>query len=63
MNARSILRKMDVVRSVVENAGVHVLMVSETWLSSDVSDAMVRLPGFKIYRNDRDNWRWSCNLY
>lgn len=53
INARSLLNKIDIFRSIFEGTGVHIIMVSETWLSSDISDTMVRIPGYKVYRNDR----------
>jgi len=31
----------------------HVGMISETWLSSEIDDSMVHIPGFKLFRLDR----------
>lgn len=53
LNVRSLLGKIDVVRDMFVATGVHVVLVSETWLSSDITDNMIRLPGYKLYRNDR----------
>lgn len=38
INIRSLLGKMDVVRSTVHGIGVHILMISEPWLSHQITD-------------------------
>lgn len=34
---------------------MHVLAFTETWLNSNIFDAEISFPGFKIFRNDRVN--------
>lgn len=53
MNVCSIFPKLDNLRKIVLNTGLHVICVSETWLNDTHTDQMVSLPGYNLVRNDR----------
>lgn len=54
INSRSITSKIDEFRRIFLKTNVHVIMISESWLSEDVTDSMVRIQGYKLFRNDRN---------
>ena len=54
LNARSIKSSIEKLRMIFEGSDVHVLVVSESWLSSSITSAFVSLSNFKLYRRDRD---------
>lgn len=54
INIRSLLPKIDQLRAVIFKTNVHVIIISESWLNSDLPSDCVKIPGFKLYRNDRD---------
>lgn len=58
-NIRSFLPKRDVVCNIALSSGCNLLILTETWLTADVSDAEVMddLPGFHVFRKDRQNSR------
>jgi hypothetical protein len=35
------------------NSGIHLLTLSETWLSSDILDSEIDIVGYTLYRRDR----------
>ena len=47
------LEEIEFVLCQVEN--FEVICMSETWLSSKISDADINIPDYSIYRHDRDN--------
>lgn len=55
MNARSILNKSSDLESVIVTYKPDVLVITETWLQSDVNDEEVTPRGYGIYRKDRDS--------
>lgn len=56
---RSFLPKRELVSNIVLSTGSDILLLTETWLSSAVTDSEVLadLPGFCLYRNDREGTR------
>ena len=42
---------------------IDILCVNETWLSPDISDSLIAIPGFKIFRRDRDTAGGGVLLY
>lgn len=54
LNIWSINAKIDELRIMHSNVDLHVLCFSETYLNSSISDTTVSIPGYYIYRNDRD---------
>lgn len=58
-NIRSFLPKRELISNVISSSRSNILILTETWLNSNVSDAEVLtdLPEFNVYRNDRKNSR------
>ena len=55
-NIRSLSGKVDELRVVINDSksGIHIIAITETWLDKKIEDAEVDIPGYKIYRKDRD---------
>ena len=68
-NARSILPKLDELRLSVTALDVQVVIVTESWLCSDVNDDLLRVANFELFRCDRQLRRgggvciWSNTLF
>ena len=52
-NARSLLPKIDDLLLSVEALNPHIVCVVESWLSDDVDDNEINIPGFQLFRSDR----------
>lgn len=54
-NLRSIMNKskLDEIRYVLQNKGVDILGITETWLHEGIGDAEIAISGYKIFRKDR----------
>ena len=52
-NVMSLAPKIDEVNSVVINANVDVVCITETWLQSHIPDSVVAINGFNLIRRDR----------
>nr|VZI44070.1 unnamed protein product [Spirometra erinaceieuropaei] len=56
-NARSVLSKLDELRIHTYDLHPDVISIKETWLSDHVDDRELMLPGFQLFRRDRENKR------
>nr|VZI07880.1 unnamed protein product [Spirometra erinaceieuropaei] len=54
-NAQSLISKLDELKLRLVELSPDVLAVTETWLSGNISDNEVALPGYQIYRRDREH--------
>ncbi len=52
-NARSIVNKLHELHSTLQSGEFDVVCLSETWLTSSVTDAMLATPGYIVVRCDR----------
>ena len=55
LNIRSILPKIDDIRILMKESNIDVIAFTETWLSEGVTDDLIQIDGYKIYRNDRSH--------
>ena len=55
LNSRSIVNKFDLFKATSSVLNVDVIGVTETWLTSDISDSEIQLAGYEMFRKDRDN--------
>ena len=53
LNIRSLPRNLDQLRILLHNKPIDVLSLNETFLTDDIFDDDVSIPGYLIYRNDR----------
>ena len=54
LNARSILPKLIELRPICEAISYDDCIV-ETWLDSEISDAELYIPGYRVFRHDTQN--------
>nr|VZI04847.1 unnamed protein product [Spirometra erinaceieuropaei] len=54
-NAQSLISKIDELKLRLVELSPDVLAKTETWLSGNISDSEVALPGYQIYRRDRED--------
>ena len=57
LNSQSICNKMDEFRITFKDSKATIIIVSETWCNSKVSDSFLKLPGYKLIRHDRKGKR------
>ena len=53
LNVRSIPKKIDQLRILLDNAKLDVLTISETWLNKSINSQSVHIKGFVAFRQDR----------
>ena len=53
-NIRSLNPKIDEIRSIVDKNDFDIFCVSETWLHEYIIDDEIHIPGYDIYRRDRN---------
>lgn len=63
INAQSLLNKIDEVRVIFENSAIDVICISETWLNESISDNLVSLNGYKLFRSDRKELGGGVSIY
>ena len=64
LNARSILNKMSQFRTFVALHNPDVVLVTESWCTSDTTDAFLMLNGYHFFRTNRDHGRGGgCLVY
>ena len=54
LNIRSLWNKFDLFKTTFWRSNVHILGISETWLTKALPDNVISLSGFNIYRRDRN---------
>ena len=58
LNVRSLLPKIDEVR--LSMSKFDIICLCETWLSTVVTDPLIKIPGFEIFRQDR---KFDVNIH
>ncbi|KAJ8873778.1 hypothetical protein PR048_024612 [Dryococelus australis] len=53
VNAQSLFAHIDDFRDIFHNAGCHLILTSETWLAPTLCKALINLPDYTFFRNDR----------
>lgn len=53
VNIRSLLQKFDEVYATLLNGNLDIVIFTETWLHKNVSDSLIQVDGFNLYRLDR----------
>lgn len=62
-NARSILPKLDELKIVAEENNPDVVCITESWLCQEISNVEVSVPGYLLYRHDRDRHGGGVLMY
>ena len=53
-NARSMYPKYEEILHLCENSDCELLCISESWLTDIITDDMISIPGYNLFRKDRD---------
>ena len=61
INIRSLYNTMDIVRQTIFSSEASIVALSETWLNSNITSAMIEIPGYTCTRNDR-SWLENGNI-
>ena len=63
LNIKSVLPKHDELQLMLEKGGSLVFGLSETWLDDRITDLEVGIPGFKVFRRDRNRRGGGVMVY
>ena len=63
VNSRSLLRHFDDVACLMSTERPHILALSETWLDASVSNAEIHIPGYSLFRSDRNRSGGGVAVY
>lgn len=63
INVRSLLPKIDQIGHIVKSLNVDCLSVNETWLDKSIDDSEISLPGYLVFRSDRNRSGGGVALY
>ena len=64
-NARSIMPKFDELCAIVQSSQPDIICIVESWLSSDIENKEIDIPGYVLHRLDRNRqgvW-WNCAVH
>ena len=61
INIRSLLNKFDIVKQTVVESDVPIVAFSESWLTSNIPNNMIEIPGYSCNRLDR-SWLENGNI-
>ena len=53
LNARSIVNKRNDLNNMVEDIDPHIIGITESWATPDISDAELGMTGYVMFRKDR----------
>ena len=53
-NCNGLLNKLDELKVAIDVYNIDIVCVVETWLHKDINNAEVHIPGFNIFRQDRN---------
>ena len=63
LNTRSVLPKHDELQLMLENGQSLVFGLSESWCSDKITDSVVGVPGFRVFRRDRNRRGGGMMVY
>ena len=64
INSRSIRGKIEELVYYVNEFTIQIIIVTEAWLSADIPDDVINIPGFILIRKDRHNgFGGGCAIY
>ena len=62
-NARSLLPKFDELCTICATCKPDVVCLVESWLCDDISDNEIKIPGYQLYRLDRNRHGGGVLMY
>lgn len=54
LNVRSLINKVDIIRYLISDSDIDCLCLTETWLRDIISDNLIHIEGYKLWRIDRE---------
>lgn len=63
INAQSLNNKMDELRYIFISSTIDIICVSETWFHVSVSDSIYGIPGYNLFRADRQSHAGGSCIY
>ncbi len=54
-NVRAIASKVDEIQQIAELNSADIICITETWLSANIPDSNVSIPGYNLFRQDRSH--------
>ena len=63
LNICSIRNKVHEIHQLLHAHDIHILSVNETWLDNTISDTSISVPGYTVYRADRDSRGGGVCIY
>ncbi|KAI0987302.1 hypothetical protein GJ496_011749 [Pomphorhynchus laevis] len=57
-----LLRRFDEVREWVLSSSLDIVAILKTWLHSDIPDCIMQIPGYQIFRSDRNTRKGNADL-
>ena len=54
INIRSLLKKIDQLRLILEASNIDIFTISESWLHSKIDTGLIQIEGYNAYRLDRE---------
>ena len=59
LNVNRLINKLDSIKELVSDYSFDILALTETWLTSDIEDGEISIPGYSTVRSDRDKTKSS----
>lgn len=53
LNIRSLLPSIQELRTLIVEHRFDIFLIAETWLHEGISDDLIKIEGFRLYRRDR----------
>lgn len=63
INVRSLRNKVHELSTLIKSENINVLAVSETHLDQSITDMGVAIPGYNIFKNDRNIFGGGVAIY
>ena len=55
LNIRSLIPHLDELKETIDSNNIDIMCLSETWLNSNIESANIHIPGYQLYRKDRND--------
>ena len=62
INIQSLVNKLEHIKLLLDENQIHILCITETWLTNNIDDCIVNIDGYNMYRMDRSNGKLHGGL-
>ena len=63
LNVRSLYPKVDMMNDLLSRNDIDIMCITESWLNEKLSNTNISIPGYQIFRRDRDSKGGGVLLY